>query len=101
VNTGLNLKTAVESGRLAEAVMASALVGFVRRTNRCAFTNPPSTAATTSSRNTSPPTAALRITMMPQTGHHIHRTRVFLFSFVENAEKPQQTHVVLLRFFLV
>jgi hypothetical protein len=55
------LKTAVESGRLAKAVMVSALAGFVRRTNRCAFTNPSSTAATTSSRNTSPPTADFRV----------------------------------------
>jgi hypothetical protein len=57
----LNLKTAVGSGRLAEAVGASALVGFVLRTNRCAFTNPPSASATTSSRNTSPPTAVFRL----------------------------------------
>ncbi|MDR3228656.1 MAG: hypothetical protein LBT53_04500, partial [Puniceicoccales bacterium] len=41
-NSSIILKTAVESGRLAEAVMASALRGFVRRTNRCAFTNPQS-----------------------------------------------------------
>jgi hypothetical protein len=57
----LNLKTAVESGRLAEAVVASALRGFVRRTNRCAFTNPPSASAPASSRNTSPPTAVFRL----------------------------------------
>jgi hypothetical protein len=41
--------------------MAPALVGFVRRTNRCAFTNPSGASATTSSRNTSPLTAVFRI----------------------------------------
>jgi hypothetical protein len=33
----INLKTAVESGRLAEPIAAPALRGFVRRTVGCAF----------------------------------------------------------------
>jgi rhamnogalacturonyl hydrolase YesR len=57
----LNLKTAVESGRLAEPGTASALSDFVRRTNRCAFTKSLSAATATCSRNTSPPTAVFRL----------------------------------------
>jgi hypothetical protein len=57
----MNLKTAVESGRLAEPLTASALSDFVRRTNRCAFAKSLSASAATCSRNTSPPTAVFRM----------------------------------------
>jgi superfamily II DNA or RNA helicase len=57
----LNLKTAVESGSLAEPVTPSALSAFVRRTEGCAFTKALSASAATCSRNTSPPTAVFRI----------------------------------------
>jgi nucleoside-diphosphate-sugar epimerase len=60
----LNLKTAVESGWLAEHGTASALSDFVRRTNRCAFTKSQrekNAATITSSRNTSSPTAVFRL----------------------------------------
>ncbi|MDR3228012.1 MAG: DUF4143 domain-containing protein [Puniceicoccales bacterium] len=53
----MNLKTAVESGRLAEAVGRQAVAPSAPRTARCASGCPQLPAASTSSRNTSPPTA--------------------------------------------
>jgi hypothetical protein len=57
----LNLKTAVESGRLAEAVGPQDVAPSTPRTARCASgcSQPPATS--TSSRNASPPTAVFRL----------------------------------------
>jgi hypothetical protein len=60
---GFNLKTAVESGRLAEAVGRQAVAPSAPRTARCASGCSQLPASSTSSRNTSPPTAVFRFKM--------------------------------------